>query len=122
MKWGADLQDLRALGAPFVGQLGSAFHRSSVTGNNNLLLRIDIRWFTDFTPGSVATNCSDPVEFHTENRRHRANPNRNRLLHIFAPIPHRAYCVGEAQSSRRNVRRIFSQAMPGDETRFEAIL
>src|ERR1700734_4094399 len=47
MKWGADLQDPRALGATFVGQFGGAFHRSSVTGNNNLLLRIDIRWFTD---------------------------------------------------------------------------
>src|SRR5580704_200157 len=121
VKWGADWKDFRAFGAAFVGEFGGAFHRRNVTGNDNLLGRVDVGWFADFALRRVAANIGDLLELHAENRRHRAHPDGNGFLHILATMAYSADRIGEVQGSSHNVRRVFAQAMSGDERGLETL-
>ena len=103
VEWGADWKNLRPLRTTFIGKLGSSFHGSGVSGNNNLFRRIDVGGRAHFALRDVLANGLNFFEFHSKNRRHSSNPNRDGLLHIFSAIANSAYGVGEGDRARSHV-------------------
>ena len=121
MKRGTDRQELCAFRAPVVSEACCALHGRGVTRNNNLLRRVDVGGFANLALRRIAANRSYFFELHAENGRHRAHTDRNGFLHIFAAMTYGADCIGETQSSGSDVRRVFAQAMSGDESGLETL-
>ena len=64
-----------------------------------------------------AATASAGVEIEAEQRRHRAHPDRHRLLHGIAAHAQQPRRVGDREAAGRRERRIFAERMAGDEGR-----
>ena len=82
--------------------------------DDDLLRRIDVGELAHLSMGRIMADAVTFVEIHAEDRRHRAHPYRHRFLHVLAAIAHGADRVCKIQRACGHVRRVFTQAMPGD--------
>src|SRR6185369_14463679 len=120
MEGRADRKDFGALGAALIRQFGASLHRGSTARNYNLFRRIEIGRLADLVLRSIATNLNDFIVVHSQDRSHGSDAYRDGFLHIFPAIADSLHRIHETQSSRRNMRRIFAQAMPSYEIGFQS--
>ena len=91
----ADGQKLGAFGAALIGEFRGALDGGGISGDDDLLGRIDVGGFTDFALRGVLANGGDLRSVHAENGGHRTDSNRHGLLHILAAVAHGADGFGE---------------------------
>src|SRR6478672_5822444 len=100
MKWGAHHQHHGAFGAALFGQVSRTLDSFLVSGDYDLVGRIDVRRGNYLALCSVGTNLLELVQGHSQNGRHAAFTGRHGFLHITAAITHRADSLGKWDGSR----------------------
>src|SRR6266496_38877 len=116
MKRRADRKNHSLLCPPFTRNFGRPLYRGFVPGDYDLLGRVNVRRFTYFAVGDIATNCRNRFRIHTEDRSHATFSNRNGLLHVLPAIANRSDRIAERERPSSHVSRIFAQAVPGDKS------
>ena len=86
------------------GQRHGALDSSFVPGDYDLLGRVHVGCFADFSLSRLAANLTYLFRFHAENCGHRADTRGHSLLHVAATVPDRAHGIGKAQGSRGHMR------------------
>ena len=82
------------------------------------LRRRHCRWrLADLAVRRLAGDLDRGLEFESEERRHRALPDRHGALHGIAANAQQPRRVGELQAAGGGERRIFAERMAGDEGR-----
>src|SRR5215470_13835010 len=115
MEWRTHRQYLGLLRSTLCGQLGCAFDSPSMSGDDDLFRRIHVRRLTDLALRGFCADMSDLLQFHTQDRSHGTDSDRDRLLHILATITHRAHRVGKTYRACGHVRRVLTQTVPCHE-------
>ena len=117
MKRGAHGEQFRELCTPFLGELRTALHRRRITRDHDLLWRIDVSGRTYLALSRIPADLGNLRQFHSQDRRHGADADRHRLLHVLAAIADGAHRVGQAHGPRRHVSGILAQALACDKCR-----
>src|ERR1051325_8257738 len=92
-------------------QLDCTIDSLGVSGNNNLIWRVDVCDSTNLTLARLQTDLLNCVSLTPQNRSHRASSDRNRFLHITAPRPNSLNSISQRNRARSYQRRIFAQTM-----------
>src|SRR5262249_17265315 len=103
------------------GQLCGTIDCILMTGDYDLLRRVYVRRLADFALSCLAANRRDLLQCQSQNCSHRAHTYRDCLLHISAAISDGTDCIREGYRAGSYVRRIFTQAMTGNESRFHSL-
>jgi hypothetical protein len=74
-----------------------------------------IRRLADFALRGLSRNGSGRVELEPDKRRHRADTDRDRLLHGLAPRPQETRGIRHGERAARGQRGIFTERMTGDK-------
>ena len=104
-----------ALRAKRLRPLARARHGRRAPRDDDLSRRVQVRRAHDVARGGFVAGLRDLVA-----RRARASPpsrraDGHRVLHVAAAPPHDAHGVGERQRAGGDVRRVFAEAVTGDE-------
>src|SRR5437660_5022621 len=112
-----DRQQSGFLCSPFFGERGRTLYRTAISGDHDLLRRIDVSRLAHLASRSITANRHDVWQLHAENCGHRAHTQRHRFLHVFPALANGAHRIGKSESPSGNMRRIFSQAVSCDQVR-----
>ena len=96
MERGAHRQEHRALGAFGLGNLDSPFDSRPMPRNHDLRRVVVIGSFADFALCRFGCDLADRLKVKAKNGRHRANTNRNGLLHRAPACPQQPRGIGHA--------------------------
>src|SRR6185503_20782574 len=106
-----------ALGPRLLAQLRRAVHRRRVAGDHDLSGRVDVRGRDDLALRGLAAGLLDGGKVQGQDGRHRALPDRNRLLHVLAAAANGHDGVAQRQDAGGDEGRIFAQAVAGHPLR-----
>jgi hypothetical protein len=84
-------------------------------GNHHLAASVEVGGRDNVALGGVGTRVRDLFGIEAEDGGHRAGAHRHRLLHVAAASAHERDGVPEGEGAGGNVRRVFAQAVAGDE-------
>ncbi|MNY11696.1 hypothetical protein D3C86_1447380 [compost metagenome] len=122
MRRHTDRQRHGPLGATRLARLDGARHGSSRTGDHHLARRIEIHRAHHLALRRLGASRQHVGIIQPEDSRHAALTGRHRLLHQLAAQLHQLDCFSERQAARSNQRRVFTQAMAGNERRLQTTL
>ena len=94
-----------------------ARHRGGVAGDDGLLRRVEVGRGHDLSLRRLAARGLDFFRSQADDRGHRADSRRNRLLHERAAQAHDSNRVGERESSGGDVGGVFAERMARREGR-----
>ena len=120
VKGGADGQDYRFAGACGFRQVGGSLYGGRVSGDHDLIGRIQVRGAHNLALSSFG---EDAVEFalrQFEQGRHGAHTGRDGLLHKLAALADEANGVREIEGAGGDERGVFAEAVAGGVIRREA--
>ena len=104
MERGRDREQHRAPRPLPLGDLDRALNRGLVAGDHDLAAAIVVRGLDDLALRGFRRDLCRLLELDADERRHRAHPDRHRLLHGAAADAHEAHRVGERQRAGRGER------------------
>ena len=105
----------RALGAFGFGDLATALDRGLVAGNHDLARAIVIRHLAHLSLRAFLRGRGGVLERQSEQSRHRAFADRNRLLHREPARAQKPRGIAHRNRAGGGERGIFTERMPGDE-------
>ena len=113
-------QQHSALGAARGGGVDRAHDRFAMTRDDDLLGRIEIDGFDDLSLGAAfRADRGDSRRIETEDRGHRADTGRHRLLHRLGAKSHERQRVVKRQRTRGDERRVLAETVSGDDRRHQ---
>ena len=92
-----------------------AFDGCLVSRNNHLSGAVVVRRLADFALLGFGRHGSGGGELEPDQRRHRADTDRDRLLHGLAPRPQETRGIRHGEGATRGQRGIFTERMTGDK-------
>src|SRR5262245_43750352 len=116
----AHLERHRAFCAARLAFINRAFDSLFVAGDDDLFGRVKIRRRADLASGRRLASFSDFRRVNSQDRRHRANADRNYFLHQLAAKANQSSRVTQTKSAGRDQRGVFAEAVARDEIRFYA--
>src|SRR5688572_18642736 len=115
MEWRAHLQRHGPARTQRLGALAGPCDRGSRAGNHDLAAAIQVRRADHLALRRFRARLVHALFIERENRRHGAVTNRHRFLHVAAAVADQPHRVLECERARRDVSRIFTETMAGDE-------
>ena len=117
----AHLQRHDQLRAQRLGAIACTLHRGRMTGDGDLLRTVDVGRAHDLTVSRFLAGLAHDIERRTDDRGHRAHADGNGLLHVAAPASNEANGIGKRERAGRDVRRVFTKAVAGNERGMNAV-
>ena len=88
-----------------------AFDGHAMTGNDNLIGRVEISSRDDRALGCLGENALEFIFRQLEQSSHRADASRNSLLHILAALSHQTHGVDKSQRPGSDECCVFTEAV-----------
>ncbi len=111
----AHRQQHRALRAPRLRRRHRALDRFAVAGDDDLIGRVEIHRLDHLALRRFATRVRDAGIVEAHDRRHRPDARRHGFLHRLRAETHQRQRVGECQRAAGDQRRVFAQAVAGEQ-------
>ena len=105
------LKQYRSLRSSLLSKLRRSLDRLAVSGYDDLSGRIQIRRRDDLALSGSLADRLNRRQIQAEQRRHYADANRNRLLHVLPPPPDQSYRFRQRQGASSDKRRILAQTV-----------
>ncbi|MNE48335.1 hypothetical protein D3C80_1427910 [compost metagenome] len=122
MRWHADRQRQRALGAGSLAGFHGALDSGLGASDHDLAWRVEVDRADHFALGCFSADPHDDSVVQTEDCRHGALPGRYSLLHELATTLDQLDRVAQAQAASGNQRAVLAQAVAGNESRTRTAL